>query len=270
MKRGKTKTWACDHFINTPPDFYTCDIDNNSVEQFDLDLEKLEKQIKGNQTGLTISYHSASGLPLDMTDPGNQLAVNQRTFWVRLTNSEGCYEETTFQLILESPIIADKLDNITVCESFELPPLNTNNQYYTQINAGGSMLDAGDRITTNQTIYIYASSNSCTDESKFTITINLSNCEEKQEDCLVEFPKFITPNNDGVNDSFKPLKNECGSNGTLYIYNRYGNLLKQFNVGKDEWKGNYNGTPLPASDYWYRFVAAENQQEFSGHFTLKR
>ncbi|WP_420602419.1 T9SS type B sorting domain-containing protein [Flagellimonas sp.] len=270
MVPGETTVQTCDHFINTPPDFYACDTDNNSIEQFSIDLVALERQVMGSQTGLTISYHSPMGVVLDMTDPGNQLAVNQRTIWVRLTNAEGCYKETTFDLILESPIKANKLENVEECESFTLPPLNTNNQYYTQINAGGTMLNPGDIINKSQTIYIYASSNSCSDQSKFLVTIDPKICDEPTEVCKIEFPKFITPNNDDINDSFKPLKNDCGTNGILYIYDRYGNLLRQFAANDGEWKGDFKGTALPASDYWYRFVSEQGDKEFSGHFALKR
>ncbi|MFK7782239.1 T9SS type B sorting domain-containing protein, partial [Psychroserpens sp.] len=40
------------------------------------------------------------------------------------------------------------------------------------------------------------------------------------------------------------------------------------------WNGNYNGNPMPTSDYWFVVEYLEpntlEQKEFKAHFTLKR
>ncbi|MCA0349307.1 MAG: choice-of-anchor J domain-containing protein [Bacteroidetes bacterium] len=61
--------------------------------------------------------------------------------------------------------------NQTVCGSYELLPLTVGN-YYTATNGGGTMLNAGDFITSTQDVYIYANNNGCTDEKVFTVTVN--------------------------------------------------------------------------------------------------
>jgi len=58
----------------------------------------------------------------------------------------------------------------------------------------------------------------------------------------------------------------------IYIFDRFGKLLKQISPLGPGWDGTFNGNPLPSSDYWFRVEYKENdtQKEFRGHFTLKR
>ncbi|MDG1052298.1 MAG: T9SS type B sorting domain-containing protein, partial [Flavobacteriaceae bacterium] len=37
----------------------------------------------------------------------------------------------------------------------------------------------------------------------------------------------------------------------------------------DGWDGNFNGRPMPASDYWFR-INLEDGREFKSHFSLIR
>ena len=63
--------------------------------------------------------------------------------------------------------------NITTCGVYTLPALASGN-YYTATNGGGTMLTAGQAITTSQTIYVYAQGGTtvvCSDEESFTVNI---------------------------------------------------------------------------------------------------
>ena len=88
---------------------------------------------------------------------------------------------------------------------------------------------------------------------------------------LEGFPKFFTPNGDGINDFWQFILPPSGINPIrqLFIFDRYGNLLAQVDPGSAGWDGTFNGKPMPASDYWFRAVN-ENNQEIRGHFSLKR
>ena len=93
-----------------------------------------------------------------------------------------------------------------------------------------------------------------------------------EPDLTVEgFPKFFTPNGDGVNDFWQFILPPSGINPLqqLTIFDRYGNLVAQVDPNSSGWDGNANGRPMPSSDYWYR--AVNNQGGvLQGHFTLKR
>lgn len=93
-----------------------------------------------------------------------------------------------------------------------------------------------------------------------------------QEIVIIGVPKFFTPNNDGYNDywSVKGVNGTFNSKSIIYIFDRYGKLLKQWvpylNQG---WNGTFNGVPLPADDYWFT-LKLEDGREAKGHFSLKR
>ena len=85
---------------------------------------------------------------------------------------------------------------------------------------------------------------------------------------ILDYPRFFTPNNDGVNDVWK-IKGTLNLEYNLYIYDRYGNLLKKLDSINDNWNGNYNGNLMPSNDYWFKIVL-ENGRIVTGHFSLKR
>ncbi|MFI1744528.1 T9SS type B sorting domain-containing protein [Thalassobellus sediminis] len=85
---------------------------------------------------------------------------------------------------------------------------------------------------------------------------------------ILYFPRFFTPNNDGVND-FWNLAGDTDLNYSLYIYDRYGRLLKLLTSSNRSWDGNYNGISMPSNDYWFRVIFSDGVSK-NGHFTLKR
>jgi gliding motility-associated-like protein len=89
---------------------------------------------------------------------------------------------------------------------------------------------------------------------------------------VIGAPKFFTPNNDGYNDywSIKGVNATFNSRSTIYIFDRYGKLLKQWVPALDQgWDGTVNGNPLPSDDYWFT-LKLEDGRETKGHFSLKR
>jgi hypothetical protein len=91
------------------------------------------------------------------------------------TNGEFSVDDFTFSgNIACVPITADAPADVTACDSYTLPVL-TVGDYFTESGGGGTQLNAGDVITSTQTIYVYAETGTtpnCTDENSFTVTIN--------------------------------------------------------------------------------------------------
>lgn len=82
--------------------------------------------------------------------------------------------------------------------------------------------------------------------------------EEILSDCLF-IPNAFTPNNDGLNDTFKPVS-RCPSMAyyRMQIFNRWGEMLYESDdIGKG-WDGRKNGTPCPGDVYVYRIVYRAN------------
>lgn len=94
----------------------------------------------------------------------------------------------------------------------------------------------------------------------------------QQEIEIDDFPKFFTPNGDGINDFWQLKENYSAKKtpkGPISIFNRYGVLLVQIKADSQGWDGTLNGRPLPSSEYWFE-VIIDSDKDFNGHFSLKR
>jgi gliding motility-associated-like protein len=91
---------------------------------------------------------------------------------------------------------------------------------------------------------------------------------------LVGYPRFFTPNSDGFNDTWKIEGDENIKVLELFIFDRFGQLLKQLNPNGAGWDGSYGGRNLPANDYWFELKYLDRNTGktslFKSHFTLKR
>ncbi len=107
-----------------------------------------------------------------------------------------------------------------------------------------------------------------------TVTIiDLNGCSETtKEVVVVDAPKFMTPNNDGYFDTWHIAGVKTLPGTIVYIYDRYGKLLKQLSWNSNGWDGTFNGALMPAADYWFLADVKKDNIEFKvkGHFALKR
>ncbi|HKJ07298.1 MAG TPA: T9SS type B sorting domain-containing protein, partial [Flavobacteriaceae bacterium] len=92
---------------------------------------------------------------------------------------------------------------------------------------------------------------------------------------VLGFPKFFSPNNDGINDTWNVLgvTENFYKQLELHIYNRYGKLVAVKDISSLGWDGTYNGALLPATDYWFtvKLVDFNNAIRLrKGHFSLIR
>ena len=103
---------------------------------------------------------------------------------------------------------------------------------------------------------------------------DINYCGEKNSNPIttISYPNYFTPNGDGYNDnwSIKGLTPEFEAK--IYIFDRYGKLLKQIDAYGNGWDGKFNGTEVPSTDYWFKIEYKEDgvQKEFKSHFSLKR
>lgn len=89
---------------------------------------------------------------------------------------------------------------------------------------------------------------------------------------VIDYPLYFTPNGDGKNETWNI--EGIGEDAKIFIFDRYGKLLKQISPEGNGWDGNYNGNALPTDDYWFRIEYTEPltgaRKEFTANFTLKR
>lgn len=86
---------------------------------------------------------------------------------------------------------------------------------------------------------------------------------------LLTYPKFFTPNGDGINETWRIQYSFFEPDMEIYIFDRYGKLLISFGPNYEGWDGTFHGKRLPSTDYWF-LVKRQDGREHKGHFSMVR
>lgn len=191
------------------------------------------------------------------------------TYSVVATNiATGCVSSQVFATVISAQMASDFITSID--DTF------TDNNVLTVLVQGGSgpfyyQLDNGDFQTS--AVFHQVSS------GIHTVTIkDDTNCTViTKEISVMGYPKYFTPNGDGQNDYWNIYYFNDLPQAQIYIFDRYGKIIKQISPSGQGWDGTYNGNLMPATDYWFVVKYKENNlkgeielREFKAHFTLKR
>ena len=91
---------------------------------------------------------------------------------------------------------------------------------------------------------------------------------------VLGFPKYFTPNGDGINDIWE-IKGLDFSNFTysnITIFDRFGKNLGSISP-TSSWDGRYKNILLPSDDYWFSVTVTDKNnisKTYTGHFSLVR
>ncbi|EPR72944.1 hypothetical protein ADIWIN_2032 [Winogradskyella psychrotolerans RS-3] len=183
------------------------------------------------------------------------------TYSVRITNTNGCFKDRTIT------VLASNIASIT---QIEVVDASLNNSISVIVNGEGVYEYAIDDINGP-----YQDSNTFNniESGLYTIYVRDKNNCGITEDLVsvIGFPKFFTPNDDTKNDFWQVygITNNFQANSSIFIFDRYGKLLKELDPLSPGWDGTFNGEKMPTSDYWFK-VTLEDGRTFTNHFTLKR
>ena len=105
----------------------------------------------------------------------------------------------------------------------------------------------------------------------YTIYVDdLNACGETTQSVYLHYyPKYFTPNGDGVNDFWQIKGSVFVQDAKIHILDRYGKLLSSFTGNSPGWNGMLNNQPLPSTDYWF-IVEMPDGTVHKGHFSLIR
>jgi gliding motility-associated-like protein len=90
---------------------------------------------------------------------------------------------------------------------------------------------------------------------------------------IIDYPYYFTPNGDGIHDTWNIVGLADKPDTRIYIFDRYGKLLKQISSTGAGWDGTYNGYLMPSDDYWFTVDYADENgimKQFKAHFAMKR
>lgn len=94
------------------------------------------------------------------------------TIWVRMEYAQNpdCFDIVSFELIIHPKPLVDELPDVIECDGYLLPPLENGN-YFTEANAAGEALFAGETIDTAGIYYIFSGPNEfgCINQSSFEV-----------------------------------------------------------------------------------------------------
>ncbi|KAF2509312.1 T9SS type B sorting domain-containing protein [Flavobacterium zhairuonense] len=194
----------------------------------------------------------------------HNLEVNSTgTYSVTATNKNNCSKTRTIEVIAS---------NTATIKSIDIEDLKIGNSNKVTINVNGKgdyEFSLGDPNTSFQDSNVF-------DNLKagiYEVYVNdKKNCGLISKTiAIIGVPQFFTPNNDGYNDYWNILgaNDTFNSGAKIFIFDRYGKLIKQITASSDGWDGTFTGSPMPADDYWYT-LKLEDGRETKGHFSLKR
>ncbi len=89
---------------------------------------------------------------------------------------------------------------------------------------------------------------------------------------VIHFVPYFTPNGDGANDTWNIPDLQGAKKVSIRIMDRYGKIVANLSPTGPGWDGNYNGRPLPSTDYWFvvSYELRQEMKEYRAHFSLKR
>ena len=165
---------------------------------------------------------------------GYVLTTSQRVYYyVDTTTGNNCTTNLSFEVtILPTPPISDHLTDVVRCidEPYELEAIQFGS-YYTQPNGQGSQLNAGDLITSSQTIYIYDTNGVCSSEHSFNVQIrplppidiltDIFVCDPYTLPALSNGAYYTQPNGQGTQLNAGDI---IATTQTIYVYNEYADL----------------------------------------------
>ncbi|MDI5949614.1 T9SS type B sorting domain-containing protein [Flavobacterium yafengii] len=251
--------------VNPRPDIDTnTDFDENELVCSNLPtfFVKLDSGIQDGTASTDYTYVWTKDNVILTSETGSTLNVNaEGNYTVEVSSLSGCSRIRTIK------VTASDIAEITSISIVDLSDANSitvnvtgQGQYQYSLDApSGPFQDSNffDNVTAGiHEVYIN-DKNGCGTASQTIAVIGV--------------PKFFTPNGDGYNDywNVKGVNENFNGNSIIYIFDRYGKLLKQIVPSSQGWDGTFLDQPLSSDDYWYSIKLNDGRQA-KGHFSLKR
>ena len=192
--------------------------------------------------------------------------------WLAALNECGSAIDT-INIIFNGEIISELGEDTSICDQDSIV-LNA-------FSPGASYLwstgDTTDSIVTHQETKLYTvtvTQGLCTTIESKRVELDDFYCPDI--DCDLQVANVITPNDDGMNDTWK-VSSDCKIREfSLHIYNRWGQLVFYSSNINIAWDGTVNGVPASDGIYYYELefldtvVVDVDNEEFKGSITLIR
>ena len=240
-----------------------------------------------NLSGNEKYYTLTNGMGTIYT-PGDIINFDDYPFYPLLLyiydNNSICSIEEKFELtifpipactVLKTPSIGE--NNVKVSTDLAWEAIEAAEGYRLSVGTGIDRSDILDNIDVGD-VLTYSLFNDLPEKKEIFVTIIPYNAVGDTSlycagtsfftETLPRPPAFFTPNNDGVHDTWI-VPDPDNKILNVFIYDRYGKLIKQFSNIDLGWDGTYLNKLLPANDYWYK-IKYKNGDVLNGHLCLVR
>jgi len=229
----------------------------------------LEVPIENYPIGVSYLYEwiddKGNSVPTIIGDSRIALITKGGEYSVTATSASQC-TTTKYFTVTESSI--PKIETITITDD------SYNNQIAVLVSGEGDYefaLDNDDFVDANE---LHGHIFNHVLEGLHTIKINDKNgCNPmiEKEIIVIRFPRYISPNGDGINDEFFVIGGDDLRTLKVTIFDRFGKIIKVL-TEREEWNGVYLGKIARETDYWFvaNFIDKQGRNhQRRGFFTLK-
>lgn len=189
-------------------------------------------------------------------------------YWLQFSQN-GCIASDTVQVVFNEFPEVDLGPDLSICAAGRVV-LKTGKTYpeglYVWSNGSSS-----ESIEVGQGQYWLKITNLPDCSSSDTITISVQRC-----DCAMSLPSAFSPNGDGLNDEFYPVRNkDCPVHAySFQVYNRWGERVFHTSSPMEKWNGLIKNVSADLGTYYYyiRFTedATGETRTYKGDVTLIR
>lgn len=247
----------------TGQDIALCDSNENGLRAFNLALN--DDAVRNGNPDTAVTYYASQQDAINKINPLGSLYINQtpyavQTIWARLDNISGCFASdiTSFTItVTPLPDFDYTLEVVDFRSSSNSINVEISNPELYDFSLDGTNFSDNaffeNLVPGPYTVHIRAK----------------SGCKTVTEEVVIlNYPRFFTPNGDGVNDVWQIAYMRLNPQASVTIFDRYGKPVGGFK-GAAGWDGSYNGSPLPATDYWF-VIQLDNSRIIKGHFSMIR
>jgi gliding motility-associated-like protein len=192
--------------------------------------------------GVSYKWYPAIGLSMITGDQVEAQPPYSIRYTVTGINEEGCPDTASTYLSLYPVPLVDLGSDFYLCDylpkTLRVDPEIETNSYYWQDGSNYPYYC----VSHPGIIWVKVSNEGC----ESTDTVNVMECTE------LWIPNAFSPDNDGLNDVFKPKSSTGLIDYNLQIYTRWGALIfESFNI-ENGWDGTYNGKMCDVGVYTYK------------------
>lgn len=167
------------------------------------------------------------------------------TYSVKVTNNFGCENTDTIQV---SYSVLAQIVSVNVTNNSATVILSASGNYeYSLDNFVWQDSNVFNNLNLGQyTVYVRTKSGCIIGQKEFSI---------------FSIPNTITPNGDGLNDTWRIAGLENYPGTEVYLYDRKGFMILKQTINKKpfEWDGKYNSGPVSTGNYWYTIKISDGR-----------